>query len=96
MGKLAVYLIQIVMWAGHPAITLMKHDAVWPQELSLRLLNVIEARLEKQIMELDTALENSQRRSHSLELESIVSWRNFYGESQNLIDEDYNDNDSWL
>lgn len=74
-----------------------------PQELSLRLHKVIQSRLEKWIMELETALENSQRRLHSLEMESIVSWRDYHGkvestsqESQTSIDEYYNDNDSWL
>ncbi|ESR51162.1 hypothetical protein CICLE_v10033781mg [Citrus x clementina] len=74
-----------------------------PQELSLRLHKVIQSRLEKRIMELETALENSQRRLHSLEMESIVSWRDYHGkvestsqESETFIDEYYNDNDSWL
>lgn len=84
--------------SDHPDAT---NYAVSPQELSLRLHKVIQSRLEARIKELETALENSQKRLHSLELESMTPWRD-YGEiesssqeSQTFIDEDYNDDDSW-
>lgn len=51
--------------------------AVSPQELSLRLHEVLESRLEERIIELETALENSQKRLHSVESKQINSWRNY-------------------
>ncbi|KAA8532898.1 hypothetical protein F0562_032985 [Nyssa sinensis] len=47
--------------------------AVLPWELSLRLHEVIESRLEERIKELETALENSQKRVHSLESQRLIS-----------------------
>ncbi|XP_009779140.1 protein POLAR-like 1 [Nicotiana sylvestris] len=46
---------------------------VSPRELSLRLHEVIESRLEAQIKELETALYNSQIRAYSLEAQHILS-----------------------
>lgn len=44
--------------------------AVSPKELSLRLHEVIQSRLEVRIVELEAALENSQKRLHALESDS--------------------------
>lgn len=51
--------------------------AVSPQELSLRLHEVIELRLRARIEELETALQKSHQRVHSLESENVVSSRGF-------------------
>ncbi|XP_057950637.1 uncharacterized protein LOC131145517 [Malania oleifera] len=49
--------------------------AVSPRELSLRLHEVIQSRLEERIRELETALQNSQRNVHVSELKHTDSWR---------------------
>ncbi|KAF5184899.1 hypothetical protein FRX31_025511 [Thalictrum thalictroides] len=46
--------------------------AVSPQELCLRLHEVIRSRLEERIVELETALESSQKRLYSSELKQIA------------------------
>ncbi|GAB4860878.1 hypothetical protein Ancab_036038 [Ancistrocladus abbreviatus] len=51
--------------------------AVSPRELSLRLHRVIQSRLEERIMELEVALEKSQKRAHHLESEQLSSWEEF-------------------
>ncbi|XP_042498859.1 uncharacterized protein LOC122077118 [Macadamia integrifolia] len=51
--------------------------AVSPRELSLRLHKVIQERLEERIMELETALQQSQQRMHILESEGVNSQRDF-------------------
>nr|DAD31460.1 TPA_asm: hypothetical protein HUJ06_010311 [Nelumbo nucifera] len=51
--------------------------AVSPRELSLRLQEVIQARLEERIMELETALQQSQTRVHLMESEQINFRRDF-------------------
>ncbi|XVF49962.1 hypothetical protein PTKIN_Ptkin04bG0058400 [Pterospermum kingtungense] len=48
--------------------------AVSPQELSLRLHEVIQSRLEERVEELETALQNSQRRVKLMESERKSSW----------------------
>ncbi|PIA53374.1 hypothetical protein AQUCO_00900149v1 [Aquilegia coerulea] len=50
--------------------------AVSPQELSLRLHEVVRSRLEERIVELETALESSQKRLQSVEPKQM-SWRNY-------------------
>ncbi|KAK7292170.1 hypothetical protein RIF29_07918 [Crotalaria pallida] len=45
------------------------NHAVSPRELSLRLHEVIQSRLEKRVEELEIALQNSQRKLRSMELE---------------------------
>lgn len=52
-------------------------EAVCPRELSLRLHEVIESRLEARIMELETALGASQKRVHSMDFEHVKSKRDF-------------------
>ena len=49
--------------------------AISPRELSLRLHEVIESRLEARIMELEAALQHSQNKVHSLEWQRLVSPR---------------------
>ncbi|KAF9597252.1 hypothetical protein IFM89_016393 [Coptis chinensis] len=51
--------------------------AVCPQELSLRLHEVIQSRLQKQITELETALESSQKKLQSMESSQINLWRKY-------------------
>ncbi|KAF8399596.1 hypothetical protein HHK36_015465 [Tetracentron sinense] len=51
--------------------------AVSPRELSLRLHEVIQSRLEERIMELETALQHSQKRAHSMKSERMNLRRNF-------------------
>ncbi|XP_059648752.1 uncharacterized protein LOC132294787 [Cornus florida] len=51
----------------------MSNYAVSPLKLSLRLHEVIESRLEARIKELETALENSQKKVHSLESQRMIS-----------------------
>ncbi|XP_043705683.1 uncharacterized protein LOC122655551 isoform X2 [Telopea speciosissima] len=51
--------------------------AVSPRELSLRLHKVVQERLEERIMELETALQQSQQRMHLLESEEANSQRDF-------------------
>ncbi|KAI5352822.1 hypothetical protein L3X38_005714 [Prunus dulcis] len=52
-------------------------EAMCPRELSLRLHEVIESRLEARIMELETALGASQKRVHSMDFEHVKSKRDF-------------------
>ncbi|VVA24118.1 PREDICTED: LOC8068123 isoform [Prunus dulcis] len=52
-------------------------EAMCPRELSLRLHEVIESRLEARIMELETALGASQKRGHSMDFEHVKSKRDF-------------------
>ncbi|KAG9153225.1 hypothetical protein Leryth_021245 [Lithospermum erythrorhizon] len=56
----------------HPA-----NYAVSPRELSLRLHEVIESRLEARVKELEAALQNSQRKFQVAEYDHIESWRKF-------------------
>ncbi|KAK1291211.1 hypothetical protein QJS10_CPB17g00766 [Acorus calamus] len=49
------------------------NDAVSPRELSLRLHELLQSRLEEQIEELETALQNSQVRIHHMESEQLKS-----------------------
>ncbi|TXG56629.1 hypothetical protein EZV62_017942 [Acer yangbiense] len=56
--------------------------AVSPRELSLRLHEVIESRLKARILELETALENSQNKLETLEMESTIHWRDLYSEAE--------------
>ncbi|KAK4833168.1 hypothetical protein QYF36_006102 [Acer negundo] len=77
--------------------------AVSPTELSLRLHEVIESRLKAHILELETALENSQNKLETLEMESTIHWRDLYSEAESsspesstFIDEGYDNGDSWL
>ncbi|KAK3225820.1 hypothetical protein Dsin_005682 [Dipteronia sinensis] len=51
--------------------------AVSPRGLSLRLHEVIQSRLEERVMELEAALENSQRKVELLESEHKNSWKKF-------------------
>ncbi|GAB4845396.1 hypothetical protein Ancab_038803 [Ancistrocladus abbreviatus] len=70
---------------GDSSSTATPHSAkyaVSPHELSLRLHQVIQSRLEERILELEAALEKSQKRVHHLESERWSSWREFvYSES---------------
>ncbi|KAL5826257.1 hypothetical protein ACOSQ4_018054 [Xanthoceras sorbifolium] len=77
--------------------------AASPRELSLRLHEVIESRLEARIMELETALENSQNKLETLEMESTIPWRDLYSEAESssvesstVIDDGHDDQDCWL
>ncbi|XP_073267106.1 uncharacterized protein [Populus alba] len=54
--------------------------AVSPKELSLRLHEVIQSRLVVRIMELEAALENSQKRLHALEWDSTSPKMDLHGE----------------
>ncbi|RVX02585.1 hypothetical protein VitviT2T_000038 [Vitis vinifera] len=58
--------------------------AVSPRELSLRLHEVIQSRLEARIIELEAALQNNQKRPHSMRQESIISTRELYSEVGSL------------
>ncbi|XP_068308484.1 uncharacterized protein [Pyrus communis] len=49
--------------------------AVSPRELSLRLHEVIQSRLEERVQELEVALQNSQRKVQIAELKHKDSWR---------------------
>ncbi|KAL5707874.1 hypothetical protein ACHQM5_018727 [Ranunculus cassubicifolius] len=51
--------------------------AVSPRELSIRLHEVIESRLMERITELETALDNSQKKLHSSESNQIKVWSNY-------------------
>ncbi|KAK4850159.1 hypothetical protein QYF36_004296 [Acer negundo] len=51
--------------------------AVSPRGLTLRLHEVIQSRLEERVMELEAALENSQRKVQLLESEHKNSWKKF-------------------
>lgn len=53
------------------------HYAVSPRELSLRLHEVVQSRLEERIKELEAALENSQRKMHLMESECKNSRSDF-------------------
>ncbi|KAA0057994.1 pericentriolar material 1 protein [Cucumis melo var. makuwa] len=50
---------------------------VSPWELSVRLHEVVQSRLEARVRELETALENSERRLHSIEAKRTDSWKEF-------------------
>ncbi|KAL9249228.1 hypothetical protein AKJ16_DCAP05973 [Drosera capensis] len=50
-------------------------QAVSPHDLCLRLHEVIRSRLEQRIMELEAALDESQKRVRQLESERAISWR---------------------
>ncbi|KAK9090906.1 hypothetical protein Sjap_024083 [Stephania japonica] len=59
--------------------------AVSPRELSLRLHEVLQSRLEERINELETALQNSQRRNTFMESYQINSWKDYSNnENENL------------
>lgn len=51
------------------------HYAVSPRELSLRLHQVIQSRLEERVKELEMALQNSQRKIEYMEYEHVHPWR---------------------
>ncbi|XXG63438.1 hypothetical protein AAC387_Pa05g1632 [Persea americana] len=51
--------------------------AVSPRELSLRLHELIESRLEERIAELESAVEDSQKRLHLMEAGQVCSQRGF-------------------
>ncbi|XP_035550008.1 uncharacterized protein LOC108996540 isoform X3 [Juglans regia] len=51
--------------------------AVSPRELSLRLHEVIQSRLEDRVLELETALQNSQRKLNLMESGPANSWKEF-------------------
>ncbi|XP_068306319.1 COP1-interactive protein 1 [Pyrus communis] len=51
--------------------------AVSPRELSLRLHEVIQSRLEERVQELEVSLQNSQRKVQLAELKHKDSWRDF-------------------
>lgn len=57
---------------AHPA-----DYAVSPRELSLRMHEVIESRLEARVKELEAALQNCQRKFQFGEYDHIESWRKF-------------------
>ncbi|KAL9261890.1 hypothetical protein AKJ16_DCAP16046 [Drosera capensis] len=52
-------------------------QAVSPHDLCLRLHEVIRSRLEQRIMELEVALDESQKRVQRLESERAISWREY-------------------
>ncbi|KAL4639729.1 hypothetical protein ACB092_03G238900 [Castanea dentata] len=60
---------------------------VSPRELSIRLYEVIHLRLEARIMELETALEDTQMRLHAMESEHIISQNNLYVEKRSSTQE---------
>ncbi|KAM4121229.1 hypothetical protein ACJW30_03G192200 [Castanea mollissima] len=60
---------------------------VSPRELSIRLHEVIHLRLEARIMELETALEDTQMRLHAMESEHIISQNNLYVEKRSSTQE---------
>lgn len=51
------------------------HYAVSPRELTLRLHEVIQSRLEQRIQELEIALQNSQRKVQNMESQQTSYWR---------------------
>ena len=53
------------------------NHTVSPWELSLRLHEVIQSRLESRVRELETALENSERKLQRVETKQITSWKGF-------------------
>ncbi|XP_022971728.1 uncharacterized protein LOC111470386 isoform X2 [Cucurbita maxima] len=53
------------------------NHTVSPWELSLRLHEVIQSRLEARVRELETALENSERKLQRVETKQINSWKGF-------------------
>ncbi|KAG6683345.1 hypothetical protein I3843_12G008500 [Carya illinoinensis] len=53
------------------------NSAVSPRELSLRLHEVIQSRLEDRVLELETALQNSQRKLNLMESGPANSWKEF-------------------
>lgn len=64
--------------------------AVSPMELSLRLHEVIKLRLEARIEELEAALQNSQKKVHSLKWQHLISQTNMASStpgSPNVINE---------
>lgn len=58
-------------------ITSLSNYAVSPWELSVRLHEVIQSRLEERVRELETALENSERKLQCIEAKQINSWKEF-------------------
>lgn len=73
---------------------------VSPRELSICLHEVIHLQLEARIMELENALENTQKRLHSMESENMIPQNKFgndmdrpfinlSGEAQNVFNEAY-------
>lgn len=60
--------------------------AVSPRDLSIRLHKVIESRLEARIKELETALQNTQNKFHSLESQCITSLGSAYSD-EDTVDE---------
>ncbi|GLT25197.1 hypothetical protein SLA2020_003420 [Shorea laevis] len=75
-----------------------RNYAVSPRELSLRLHEVMQSRLEERVQELETALQNSQRKVKRMESEHQNYWRDFSNtefrhfstEESLLVDEDCN------
>ncbi|KAK9114448.1 hypothetical protein Syun_021245 [Stephania yunnanensis] len=62
--------------------------AVSPRELSMRLHEVLQSRLEERINELETALQNSQKRNTFMESYQINSWKDYSNsEKENLTQE---------
>ncbi|XP_040989384.1 uncharacterized protein LOC121236932 isoform X2 [Juglans microcarpa x Juglans regia] len=51
--------------------------SVSPRELSLRLHEVIQSRLEDRVLELETALQNSQRKLNLMQSRPANSWKEF-------------------
>lgn len=51
---------------------------VSPRELSLRLHEVIQTRLQERIKELEAELSRTQKRVQHLESEKVISWRDFW------------------
>lgn len=51
--------------------------AVSPRELSIRLHELLESRLEERVKELEAALQNSEKKVRHMETESTSSWRAF-------------------
>ncbi|CAK9147964.1 unnamed protein product [Ilex paraguariensis] len=51
--------------------------AVSPRELSLRLHEILQSRLEERVKELETELQNSQKKVQYMVSERINSWREF-------------------
>lgn len=74
--------------------TPIRNNAVSPRELSLRLHEVIESRLEKRVMELEAALAISKKKLQLLESkEHDHSWKSISGYSsceENHMAKDYN------
>ncbi|KAG6587582.1 hypothetical protein SDJN03_16147, partial [Cucurbita argyrosperma subsp. sororia] len=53
------------------------NHTVSPWELSMRLHEVIQSRLEARVRELETALENSERKLQRVETKQINNWKGF-------------------